>query len=90
MKTLDAGKIMIKISMGKRMERLWQGMLYLIMTGYFLVFAGSCRQASSAEWIPDPDAVLNVFQVWFNRIVAGIFIVVGAYFMYRFVAQLIV
>jgi hypothetical protein len=31
-----------------------------------------------------------MFQVWFNRIVAGIFIVAGLYFIYRFVAQLVV
>ncbi|HNY53185.1 MAG TPA: aromatic aminobenezylarsenical efflux permease ArsG family transporter [Bacteroidales bacterium] len=33
---------------------------------------------------------VKVFQVWFNRIVAGIFIVAGLYFIYRFVAQLVV
>lgn len=33
---------------------------------------------------------VKVFQLWFNRIVAGTFIVVGTFFIYRFVAQLIV
>lgn len=33
---------------------------------------------------------VKVFQVWFNRIVAGIFIVGGLYFIYRFVARLVV
>jgi hypothetical protein len=35
--------------------------LYFLTIGLFTIFAFSCKQTTNSQWIPDPDAVLNVY-----------------------------
>lgn len=48
-------------SIEKGIVKLFRGIVYLTMMWHLSVIAFSCRQPSSAEWIPDPDADLNVY-----------------------------
>ena len=34
---------------------------HLLLFGSIVMLSASCRYSSPAEWIPDPDAVLNVY-----------------------------
>lgn len=35
--------------------------LYFLTIGLLILFAVSCKQTTNSKWIPDPDAVLNIY-----------------------------
>lgn len=65
---------------------LYLPIVYAVATGLFVIIIAYILAFSMAE-LGNFYNKIKVFQKWFNRVVAAIFIIVGAYYVYIFFIQ---